>query len=107
MTLKTEVRSRNNRVRTTAALDFLPAFVYNMRAIKGKDKPIILDCNYTLRALDTMNTDYSLKRSYIKDLRKKCFSDGYFTCEKSVQRFASDAKIVESIAAWTGGCCHE
>ena len=107
MTLKTEVCSRPNRGRLTAALDFLPTFVYNMKVIEGKGKSIILGCGYTSWALDTMKTDYTLKLSSIEDLGKKCISDGYFACEKSVQQFVSDAKIVELIVAWMGDCCHE
>lgn len=107
MTLKTEVCSCPNRGRLTAALDFLPTFVYNMKVIEGKGKSIILGCGYTSWVLDTMKTDYTLKLSSIEDLGKKCISDGYFACEKSVQQFVSDAKIIELIVAWMGDYCHE
>lgn len=107
MTLKTEVCSRPNSGRLTAAIDFLPTFAYNTKVIEGKGKSIILGCGYTSCVLDTMKTDYTLKLSSIDDLRKICISDGYFACEKSVQQIVSDAKIVELIVAWMGDYCHE
>ena len=107
MTLKTEVCSCPNRGRLTAALDFLLTFIYNTKLIEGKGKFIILGCDYTSWVLDTMKTDYTLKLSSIEDLGKKCIFDGCFSCEKSVQQFVSDAKIIELIVAWMGDYCHE
>ena len=107
MTLKTEDCSHPNRSRVTAAIDFLPTFVYNTKAIEGKGKSVIPGCSYTSCVLDTMKTDYTLKLPSIEDLGKKCISDGYFACEKSVQQFASDARIAELIVAWAGDYCHE
>jgi len=107
MTLKTEVSSRPDRSRLTATLDFLATFVYNKKVIEEKGKSVILGCGYISSILDTMKTNYSLKLSSIEDLGKKCISDGYFTCEKSVQQFVSDARIVELIVAWMGDYCHE
>lgn len=107
MTLKTEACSRPNRHRLTAAIDFLPTFVYNRKVIEGKGKSAILGCGYTSWVLDAMKTDYTLKLSSIEDLGKKCISDGYFACEKSIQQFVSDVKIIELIVAWMGDYCHE
>jgi hypothetical protein len=107
MTLKTEICSRPNRGRLTATLDFLQTFVYNKKVIEVKDGSIILGCSYTLNILDTMESSYTLKLSSIEDLGKKCISDGYFACEKSVQQFVSDAKIIKLINAWMGDCCNE
>ena len=85
----------------------MPTFVYNTKVIEGKGKSVILGCGYTSCVLDTMKKDYTLKLSSIEDLEKKCISAGYFACEKSVQQFVSDTKIVELIAAWTGDYRHE